>query len=616
MSAIGAPLAPAPTPDAVRAAAWQEVGRVAALLAIDGALLGGVVIEARPSAALDRWLEGLTALAGPTALRRMPPTITSEHLFGYLDLAATLTQGRPVHSPGLLARADGGLVIVPGSERIDRRIAGSLANVLDQAGYTAVADGRPAWQASRIGIVAIDESDEPGGATASALADRLAFHVRLDAFRLADLAAWPLTSADIAAARARLAVVAVDDDVIASVCAAAVKLAIASPRAPILTIRVARALAALAGLDRIGEAEAREAARLVLAPRATRMPEEQEAEPPPPDQQPDPPPEQPPSDQDEPPTDQTQEEKELEAGDLLVEAVKAALPADVLASLALAARPTRAPASAGRAGPRAKSGARGRPVGTRPGRPERGARLDLIATLRAAAPWQRLRRSGEGEPSGVRRVLIRRDDFRIQRFEENRSSLTIFVVDASGSAALHRLGEAKGAVELMLARCYVRRDHVALVTFRDKSADLALPPTRALARARRALAGLPGGGGTPLANALDVARDIAVEAYRRGQQPIVVLLTDCRVNVARDGRPGRPLAEQDALASARSFALDGIDTLLIDTSPRPHAFAPSLRTALAARYLHLPNAQSEALAASAALFSEASARSARAPSRV
>ena len=34
-----------------------------------------------------------------------------------------------------------------------------------------------------------------------------------------------------------------------------------------------------------------------------------------------------------------------------------------------------------------------------------------------------------------------------------------------------RLGEAKGAVELLLAECYIRRDEVALISFREKHSD-------------------------------------------------------------------------------------------------------------------------------------------------
>ena len=128
------------------------------------------------------------------------------------------------------------------------------------------------------------------------------------------------------------------------------------------------------------------------------------------------------------------------------------------------------------------------------------------------------------------------------------------MVDASGSAALNRLGEAKGAVELLLAECYARRDQVALLAFRGRAAELLLPPTSSLVRAKRSLSALPGGGGTPLAAGLDAALAAAAAERRRGRTPTVVLLTDGRANVARDGAGDRARAEADALAAARARA--------------------------------------------------------------
>ena len=152
------------------------------------------------------------------------------------------------------------------------------------------------------------------------------------------------------------------------------------------------------------------------------------------------------------------------------------------------------------------------------------------------------------------RILIRKDDFRISRFKQRTETTTIFVVDASGSAALHRLAEAKGAVELLLADCYIRRDQVALIAFRGSVAEMLLPPTRSLARAKRSLAGLPGGGGTPLAAGLDAAFALADSVRRKGQTPTVIVLTDGRANIARDGGQGRPRAEEDAMQRRAAVA--------------------------------------------------------------
>ena len=84
---------------------------------------------------------------------------------------------------------------------------------------------------------------------------------------------------------------------------------------------------------------------------------------------------------------------------------------------------------------------------------------------------------------------------------------------------MQRLAEVKGAIELLLVDCYVRRDSVALIAFRGKTAELVLPPTRSLARAKRVLAGLPGGGGTPIASGLEAALALADRVRRHWNQP-------------------------------------------------------------------------------------------------
>ncbi|MFN5457531.1 VWA domain-containing protein, partial [Bradyrhizobium sp.] len=111
-------------------------------------------------------------------------------------------------------------------------------------------------------------------------------------------------------------------------------------------------------------------------------------------------------------------------------------------------------------------------------------------------------------------------------FKQRSGTTTIFVVDASGSSALQRLAEVKGAVELLLAECYIRRDEVALIAFRGKGAELLLPPTRSLTRAKRSLAALPGGGGTPLSAAIFAATELALAVKAKGQAPTIVLMTD------------------------------------------------------------------------------------------
>ena len=207
-------------------------------------------------------------------------------------------------------------------------------------------------------------------------------------------------------------------------------------------------------------------------------------------------------------------------------------------------------------------------------------------------------------PAGAGPIRFRRDDLRVRRFEERATTVTIFAVDASGSAALARLSEAKGAVELILAQAYVKRAEVALVAFRGTEADLLLPPTRSLTRAKRALAELPGGGGTPLARGIALTRQLADAVMSRGRTPFLVFLTDGSANIGADGSSGRAQANADALTAARGIASAGLDAVVIDISPRPRPEAARIAEAMRARYLPLPFADAKALKAAVTLAAE------------
>ena len=421
------------------------------------------------------------------------------------------------------------------------------------------------------------------------------------------------TREEVADARARLAQVVVPESVVQALCAASLVWGVNSMRAPLLAVRVARAAAALSGMDEAEEVHASLAARLVLAPRATRVPappaEETEDTPQPAEAQT---PEQdttdaPPPEAQSDGKDNTPDEEEAPGAldDRLIEAVRAAIPPGLLAALQMGqARQARA-AAAGRSGQLMKNQNRGRPVGTRRAEPRSGARLHILETLRAAAPWQRLRQQ---KADGPKRIQVRREDFHVVRFRQRRPTTTLFVVDASGSAALHRLAEAKGAVELLLAECYVRRDKVAVLAFRGEGCELLLPPTRSLARAKRSLAALPGGGGTPLAAGIEAAHELAQQIGRQGETPVVVMLTDGRANVARDGRHGRAKATEDALAAADAFRLAGFAALLIDTSSQPGDASRTMAERMGATCVPLPHAGAAGLSQAVRLASVPGAR--------
>jgi magnesium chelatase subunit D len=568
-----------------------DAAHAAALLAVDPAGLGGVLLQAAAGPAREDWTAYLRSLLGDRRpLQRMPLQIADERLLGGLDLAATLHAGRPVVQRGLLAACDGGVLLLPMAERLSAGTAARLTLALDQHAVAIEREGLTLRLPASFGAVAFDESVSDDEAVPAPLCDRLALHLRLTELRPVAASAPAWTPGDVEAARGRLAQVVVPDDVLQALCAAAQALGVFSMRAPLLALRVARAAAALAGRDGVDEDDARLAARLVLGPRATTLPpsEEPDAE-----AEPEPPP---PTDPSEPPENEADDASntlsDRPLDDRVLDAAKASMPSGLLLALAAGHAARVRAMSGGRAGALRASARRGRPVGVRPGDPAAGGRLNLLATLRAAAPWQRLRRL---ERPGATGVQVRRSDFHITRYLQRSETTTLFAVDASGSAALHRLAEAKGAVELLLADCYVRRDRVALIAFRAKGAELLLPPTRSLVRAKRSLAGLPGGGGTPLAAGIEAATALVEQVQRRGDTAVVVLLTDGRANVARDGQPGREHAQEDALVAARAWRLTGATALLLDTSPQPAPQARAIAEAMGATYLPLPHADAAML---------------------
>ena len=578
---------------------------VAALFAVDPCGLGGVSLRASAGQLRDEWLALLKKLLPTgTPQRRIPLNINDAALLGGLDLGATLSAGRPIAQQGVLAHADGGMVLLAMAERVPLGTAARLAAVLDTHEVAIQRDGLALKLPARLGVVALDEGIGDDEAVATALLDRLAFLVQLKPLEASDnIDGW--TAEGIARARALLPKVSASEDIVQALCAAALALGVYSLRAPLFALKAARCAAALDGVLDVTEAHAALAAKLVLAPRATQLPqaqaetEEEQQESP---EQNDAPPEPEPPEQneaaDQPPPENEADISNAEAlTESVLEAAQAAIPAGLLAALQIGQAAKARAQAAGRSGAAQKSQTRGRPMGARRGEPRTGARLNVIETLRAAAPWQKLREHQNPTPPDAKhkRIHVRREDFSVTRFKQVGQTTTLFVVDASGSSALNRLAEAKGAVELLLADCYVRRDYVAVLAFRGKTAELLLPPTRSLARAKRSLAGLPGGGGTPLATAIDAARELADQIKRRGETPIIVLLTDGRGNVARDGSPGRAKAGDDATAAARQLRLSAITSLLLDTSPLPQPAAQALATEMGAAYVPLPHAGAQAV---------------------
>jgi magnesium chelatase subunit D len=594
--------------------AWFDAQTTAALLAIDSHGLGGICVKSQFGPIRDAWFAFLeTQIASGSHFQKIPLQIQDEQLLGGLDLEATLQYGKPVYSTGLLAKSHGGFIVLPMAERISPHTIAHILQVVDR-GEVRHPQNTAELSPCAFGMIAFDEGIAPDESMHPRLAEHMAFEVRLDPLSLNDCSdSLEITPIVIAEAKKRLPEIECDTRFIESLMQSAAAFGVDSIRAGLFAVRAAKALAALRNQDAVTEDEVVDAARLVLTHRATRMPssrEEQEpdesadeVEPPNEEQSKS---EQDPQEQDDPnqngdgDTDANEPKENMEQPstddleELLIEAIKAGIPANALAQLNTElGRANSKQGSKGQFGQLQKNANSGRPAESWRGLPKGGKRLDLLKTIRAAVPWQTMRQAESKTklPAVIRqrsRIQIRVDDLHVKRYQQRQGVVTIFLVDASGSSATQRLAEAKGAVEQLLADCYIRRDEVAMIALRGRSADVVLPPTRSLVRAKRNLAALPGGGGTPLATGFAAVNTMALSIRRKGMTPLIVVMTDGVANVTLEGVGGRERAHQDALHTARQLRAAGHAILFIDTASAPQALAEALANEMNAQYLPLP----------------------------
>ena len=203
--------------------------------------------------------------------------------------------------------------------------------------------------------------------------------------------------------------------------------------------------------------------------------------------------------------------------------------------------------------------------------------LALVDTLRAAAPYQRLRAATKGEqeklstqPQQLEKqgskglsIVVKPQDYRRKAREKRVGAYQLFVVDASGSmAARHRMEATKAAILSLLRDSYIHRDSVGLIAFRKESAEVLLPFTRSVERAERLLASMPTGGKTPLAHGLRMAYTMCDRLLRahRAERIQIICITDGR---STSGDSEDPVAESKQWA--RILGTLPVDCIVIDT---------------------------------------------------
>ena len=526
-------------------------GRVAAILAVDPSGLGGVWLRARHGPRRDSMMAALKAIPGLHG--KVMPEAGEVELFGGIDLTESLFTGQIVTRHGLLERSD--TLWVTRAERTPNGMASRIASAMD-AGSCGL-------------IILADESSEDGELPAMALRDRLAFFLT-DQIEEAGPKRAAFSPDEVMVARRRLKQLGPGEELIELSVRLCAELGCHETRPPLFLLRTARAIAALEGAKTMSQDHLAEATRLVMAHRAKPALETEEEK-------------NQPEVADAEGDDTKARDTELEEAlhDILLEAASVRLPDDLLAKLI---GKDRRAAGSGQGAERT-SFSRGRPLPSRPGKPDSRARLDILATLQAAAPWQRLRKASVG------RLAIHKEDLRVRRYRERSERVLIFLVDASGSAAMARLAEAKGAAEILLSEAYRSRDHVGLITFRGAEAECVLEPTRSLVRAKRLLGGLPGGGTTPLAAALRQGAEQAALARKKGLSPQIVLMTDGRANRALDGSTDRNSAREDASRMAKWLRADNVPALVVDSGLRSSSDLAEIARILDAEIIRLPKGQ-------------------------
>lgn len=209
--------------------------------------------------------------------------------------------------------------------------------------------------------------------------------------------------------------------------------------------------------------------------------------------------------------------------------------------------------------------------------PTKGPHLDLAwdATLKAVAHLQSLRHHSGGLAFQLRpNELLRKIRF------HRPGRLLLLVVDISGSMGSRLMALAQRLAQDLLKGAYQKRDRIAMVAFRDHSAELLYPPTNQVELIRRSMSNLTLGGTTPLAQGLECAhrsfkQAMAREAY---QETIMVLISDGRSNTSQN--TGFQSMHEELEFQARKLAAEAtMKILFLDTTEAGKEDRPAARLA-------------------------------------
>ena len=530
--------------------------------------LGSLSINSNYSTVREAFLSNLLSLLKPKRLKKIYPFQNPTDFAKSINMIDTLTFGMPKYNNDIFSSSNIALILT-NTEKMQKGLATFLRD--------KIKSNKDKF------FIALDES-EGSDVSGANLSDYLIFSINLDGTRYKDLKKVTINRKKISEARNNLATVEVNKRELDYLIASSEMFSISNMHTIFCTLKVAKAICAYKGEKRVSREDINLAISLSMIHKAKQIPEFQQEE-------------KAKSAENERLRDNDESKannSELNSEDkkMLIDALKIFLPNNLIESLLSKNSQTISVTESAGSGERNNNFSAGRPIPSISRKYSSDKRIDLMGTLTRAIPWQKLRSSSVTKN---RKIIIYPQDIMIKRFEKQSERLLIFLVDASGSNAIGRLAEAKGAIEILLSDAYAKRDNVALISFSGLKADPLLLPTKSLVTAKKKLSSLPGGGATPLAKGLLEAFKMADAARSRSIKPIIILLSDGRGNITLDGLGDRVKAIEDTTYIASLIKRNAINNIFIDTSRRKTPMADELAKELNGHYFQLPMANSSSI---------------------